>query len=84
MEAKLTPSGRLDDIDVQRFKAMVESAPFERFGARIVAELERARLACERGEEEIQLRRAQGVVTALRMVLELPKTMLAEMNNRLK
>jgi hypothetical protein len=79
MDAKLTSTARFDEVDAQRFKTMMESDSFARFGARIVAELERAQFACERAEEVIQLRRAQGVATALRMVLELPKTMLAEM-----
>ncbi len=81
MQPKATPSARLDDFDLQRFKEMTESEPFKLFAARVTAELKRAEEACVRETEDVPVRRAQGAVVSLRTVLALPAQLIAEMKS---
>jgi hypothetical protein len=57
---------------------MLTSPPFAVMRERIAAELERARDGCER-RDGIELHRSQGAVAALRVVLDLPLRILADM-----
>jgi hypothetical protein len=79
MQAKLTPTTRLDDLDARRFKEMIDSAPFQLLWDRVAIERVRAGITCERGEGLVELRRAQGAAKALRTVLGLPEVLLSEM-----
>lgn len=82
MQPKLTPTTRLDDLEVRRFQEMIESPAFARLWGRVKAELERARGECERADGEIEVRRGQGAVKALQTVLGLPAQVLGEMKQR--
>jgi len=76
---KVTPTDRDARLGARAFEEMLRSDEFSAFLARVMAEMERARLACERSDGETDLRRAQGAVAALRTVLGLPLTLLAEL-----
>ena len=78
MDPKPLPSARLDSLDAERFRDMVASPPFALLRARLEAELERARGACEGHEERVALYRAQGRCAALRTALALPALILKE------
>jgi hypothetical protein len=78
VEAKITVSPRLDQLDAERFREMLASPPFQLLMARLHAELERARTTCERDNETRDLHRAQGAAGALRSALALPAMILAE------
>lgn len=82
MEAKVTSSERLDQLDAERFRDMLASPPFDILRKRITAELERARMDCERQTNIRDLRRAQGVTSGLRTVLALPEQILKEIESR--
>jgi len=69
---------RLDQIDAERFDAMLNSGSFALFTERIRADLLRAQSDCELQKDAVDLRRAQGRVTALRTVLDLPPRILKE------
>ena len=73
------PAARHERSEAERFAAMVASPAFLALRGRMEAALERERLACERADGDVELRRAQGAVSALRTMLGLPKVMLAEM-----
>ena len=79
MEAKLSPVNRTDQLDVEAFKDMLESAPFRHFMARVAQELQRALSVTERAEEVLAIRRAQGAAAAIRTVLGLPEQLLGEL-----
>jgi hypothetical protein len=78
---KVTPSDRDSGLGARRFEEMVRSDEFSAFLTRVMAEMERARLVCERAEEDTDLRRAQGAVAALRTVLGLPLMLLEELKS---
>lgn len=78
MELRRNPIARLDGLDREAFQAMMASEPFAIIQARITAELHRAEEACVRSDADLDLRRAQGAVTALRAVLELPMRIFQE------
>jgi hypothetical protein len=71
-------AARLDDFDARDLKEMLASRPFALLRARLAAELERQRAACERAAEAVELHRAQGAVAALRTALDLPERVLKE------
>jgi hypothetical protein len=79
MKTKLNPAVAHDRSEADRFAAMVESPAFGALRGRMEAALDRERITCERADGEMELRRAQGAVSALRTILGLPKVMLAEM-----
>jgi hypothetical protein len=79
MTAKLTPVNRVDALDREAFRQMLESEVFGAVQARIAAELKRAEEVCVRSDSEIEIRRAQGAVTALRAALGTPARILEEM-----
>lgn len=79
MEARLTIQSRPDAIDAERFGEMIRSPLFALFRARLEAELERTRGQCEHADDELELRRAQGGVKALRAALALPEAIRTEM-----
>ena len=79
MKTKLNVAVGHDRGEAERFQAMVESPAFAALRGRMEAALERERATCERADGELELRRAQGAVSALRTMLGLPKVMLAEL-----
>lgn len=79
MEAKLTRVSRLDQLDSEAFRDMIESASFKHLLARVGQILERERTTAERSDDVLAIRRAQGAAGALRSVLALPNQLLAEM-----
>jgi hypothetical protein len=85
MRAKFTPINRLDQLDAERFRDMIESPPFQLLISRVQAELERACETCVTGNDELAIRRAQGAAAQLRTVLRLPAQVLEEIKgNRQK
>lgn len=80
MQTNLTPVRRFDALDRERFRDMVLSPPFREFRERVKAELARAQAITDRADEGLKIRRAQGAIEALRMVLSLPDRILAEMS----
>ena len=58
---------------------MLASRPFAVFQERVTNALLTASGDCEREDDELKLRRAQGRAAALRMVLALPAHIKAEM-----
>lgn len=79
MDAKSSTASRLDQLDAERFEAMVTSPLFALIFARVAGQLERARTDCEIAVDAREVRMAQGRAAALRVVLQLPATMLKEM-----
>ena len=79
MEPRLTPATRLDYLDVESFRAMLESAPFEMFLKRLRREYERARQTCATENDPVALRRAQGAAQAWQVALALPEQLLADL-----
>ena len=78
-------SQRLDQLDRERFRDMVDSPPFRLLQARIEKELNRLRETTESHTRSIkEIRIAQGGVQALRCVLNLPNQIVNEMRNELK
>jgi hypothetical protein len=84
MDAKVTPIDRFEETKARHFREMTESPAFRVLWLRINAELERMRLGCERNESDLEVRRCQGAVRALRTVLGLPEAILAEMKKSKK
>lgn len=84
MDAKASTASRLDQLDAERFEAMVTSPLFAMIFARFAGQLERARDDCERAVDPRDCRMAQGRAAALRVVLQLPATMLKEMKSQAK
>ncbi len=72
---------KLDLIDADRLSDMMKSDPFRLFTARVQAELDRQRSACEGASLGVEIYRAQGATKALRTVLELPKQILQEITS---
>jgi len=70
---------RFDALEREAFENMVRSGAFQLFGERIRKALQVAGADCERADDELKLRRAQGQAAALRMVLALPEQILTEM-----
>lgn len=79
MEAKITAKNRDAFVEANKFEEMMKSAPFAMVVKRIESELERERKSCEGADGEVEIRRAQGAVAALRVVLKLPANILAEL-----
>jgi hypothetical protein len=77
LKANVTVKPNLADSD--RFEKMLASECYQMLAKRITSELERARQACERVADPMELHRAQGAVTAYRTVLSMPAIILAEM-----
>ena len=73
---------REDALDIEAFETMLRSMPFAAFLARVGAELERARDTCERSADAVELSRAQGKTSALRVVIGLGPAMLREMQGK--
>ena len=84
MDANVRQVNRLDGAEAQRFRDMLSSSSFGLLRMRIEGEIERARTACERSDDQRETTRAQGAVHALRSVLDLPKIILREMEQRPK
>jgi hypothetical protein len=84
VESKAVPvPDRLDALDRERFKEMVDSAAFALYSARLMHELDRYRIECE-VRDGTELHRSQGAAAALRVVLGLPGTILKEMAKSLR
>lgn len=79
MDTQLRPARPMDKMDAERWQEIVESDLFQVFVRRIRAELERAQDVCLRGDDELDLRRAQGAVKMAQTVLGLPELLAAEM-----
>ena len=79
MDTKTLPDERLDGIDAERFRDMLALESFAILWKRILAEMERSREACSQQTEPRDIYRAQGAAGALRAVLAMPETILAEM-----
>lgn len=84
MDAKTTTPSRLDHLDAEEWERIIACPLFALYEARIQAELERQRGACERGDTELEVRRAQGAVGSLRAILSVPRQMLVEMRQKRK
>ena len=84
MESKAVPvPDRLDALDRERFKEMVDSPPFALYSARLMHEFDRYRVECE-VRDGTELHRSQGSAAALRVVMDLPNTILKEMARSLR
>ena len=79
MDAKATPSRRADGIDLEQFQNMLVSEPWSWFVDRVRQEMARAQATCETSGDVQELMRAQVAAKALRTVLGLPATLVAEM-----
>ena len=84
MQTKTTVEQRTDALDAEAFSDMVRSHAFALLRDRIQRALSIVSNDCEREDDHLKMRRAQGQVAALRMVLGLPDQMLAEMKQGLK
>lgn len=82
MDAQVTEDRRSDALDREAFEDMVQSAAFGRLFQRIQGALNSMQSQCERADDILSVRRAQGQVAALRMVLNLPQQILSEMRGR--
>jgi hypothetical protein len=82
VEAKLKPTQRFDALDEEAFAEMLKSRSFAIYRDRLEKTLEVQRGQCERCDDDLGLRRAQGQVAALRVVQGLPEQILAEMRSR--
>ena len=79
MQSRLTAAMRTDALDRERFRDMLASPPFRIFIDRIRGQLERSRAQLEEPAPVEALRETQGTVRALRMVLQLPEVIAAEL-----
>jgi len=82
LKLKTTADERLDGIDAERFSDMLHSHAFAILWKRVLAETERSRTDCTAMTELPEVYRAQGAVAALRSVLAMPETILAEMRTK--
>lgn len=80
VDTKVTSSQRLDHLDAQRLREMLESVPFGILRDRMKVLLERAQGDCERHDDPRDIHRAQGYVKALKAVLALPDQILREIS----
>ncbi len=80
MDTKAVQNKRTDGIDLQRFQAMIQSESWTRFRKRVEMELSRAVQACLGADSDLDVKRAQGEVRALKAVLGIP----AQIENELK
>ena len=67
-----------DEIDLNHLRDTASSAGYNMIAERIVVMLEGARLQCERPSQIQNVAFAQGQVAALRVVLDLPQIIEAE------
>ena len=84
METKITTDTRPDQLDAEAFRDMMRSRAFGLLQHRINSTLEQAKNDCEREDDDLKLRRAQGQVAAYHVVLSLPEIMLGEMRRGIK
>jgi hypothetical protein len=70
---------RFDALDAEAFDDMLLGKPFGVFMDRVHQALRTAEGDCYREDEELNVRRAQGRVAALRMVAELPAMIKSDM-----
>lgn len=82
MDTQITDDHRTDALDYEAFEEMLHSAAFARLYQRIQLALNTTQNQCEREDDVVRLRRAQGCAAGLRMVLSLPQQILAEMRPR--
>ena len=82
METLINDDRRADALDREAFEEMIQSAVFARLWQRIQNALNGVLNQCERSDDDLVVRRAQGQAAALRMVLGLPQQMLNEMKER--
>jgi hypothetical protein len=82
MDTRTVPTQRLDGLEAERFREMLASPPFALLTARLKAQLEREREACERSDDRTKLLRAQGAAAALRVALGLPGQLLTEITKK--
>ena len=78
MQAKLTPVRRLDQLDAEAFKEMLDSASFQLVWARLRAMRDRELVAAASLDQVRDIRRAQGAVMALGAALALPQVLQEE------
>lgn len=78
METRSTPTLRLDGLDAERFREMLESATFKLLLDRMRQQLERERETTERSDSEVAIWRAQGAIRAWRTALAVPEQILQE------
>ncbi len=79
MEPIQHTSPRLDALDIEKFEQLIAGELFKIIWDRVTAELKRVQETCEKGDSELEIRRAQGAVKFGRMVVNMPEMLLAEM-----
>jgi len=84
MENKAVVTNRLDHLDAERFREMIASPAFVQLRDRIEKERARQMVVCVTSDVTKELRKAQGAVAALRVVLELPAQILKEIEAQRK
>lgn len=82
MDGKIHIVQRGDAFTAAELKEMRESRPFNVYAARIDRMIEEQRCACERAGSLGELQIAQGALTALRRVREIPGILIGEMERR--
>jgi hypothetical protein len=68
-----------DPVDQSDMSELMDSPAWKLVAARLKVMLERHRDGCERSETEMELRRAQGAVAALRAALLVPQILWDEL-----
>lgn len=70
---------KVDSIEIEQFRELIQSNAFARIQSRIQQEMNRNQDLCVRGDTELEIRRAQGAVAALRSAIMIPMRIYEEM-----
>lgn len=82
MKTPLHRDTRLDELDAEQFERMLASKPWAIYQARLALMWDQAATRCQKENNDVELRRAQGAAVALEAVFGVPKTILHELKGQ--